>query len=57
MGAMTQYKILSDLISVAPQGKVVSESDFPEGTNIDALVEGGHIVQVKQEKSLPKEDK
>lgn len=54
---MAQYKVVSDLVSVAPQGKLVTEADFPEGTNFDALVEAGHLVPAKPEKALPKDDK
>lgn len=54
---MAQYKVVSDLVSVAPQGKLVTEADFPEGTNFGALVEAGHLVPAKSEKALPKDDK
>lgn len=54
---MAQYKVVSDLVSIAPSGKTVTEADFPEGTNIGALVEGGHLVPAKVEKPHPKDDK
>lgn len=56
MNGMAQYKVTSDLLSVAEQGKIVSEKDFPEGTNIGALVEGGHLSPVKAEKAHAKDD-
>jgi hypothetical protein len=40
---MNQYKIESDRIDGMAQGSIVSASDFAEGTNLDALIEGGFI--------------
>lgn len=47
---MTSYKVLSDLISGAEKGKVVTKADFAEGVNLDALVEAGHLVAHRNEK-------
>ncbi len=56
--SMAQYKVISDSVSGAEKGKVVTESDFPEGTNFEALVEGGHLVAHRNEKpSAPKDEK
>lgn len=47
---MTTYRILSDNCSLGAQNKTV-ESDALEGLNVQALVEGGHIVEVVLGKS------
>lgn len=40
---MAQYKVESELLDGFKVGDVISDSDFPEGTNIDALLDGGFI--------------
>lgn len=53
---MNQYKIESDRIDGMAQGSTVSASDFAEGTNIEALIEGGFITVVSKraaEKTAP----
>jgi len=55
MNDMAQYKVTSNRLDVAEEGKLVSEKDLPEGTNVGALVEGGHLTPVKTDKA--KDDK
>lgn len=52
---MTQYKIVSDNLAAGEAGKIVHDRDFPDGTNIEALIAGGHIVPVKSDKPNTKE--
>lgn len=56
---MAQYKIESPLLDGFTVGDLVSASDFAEGTNLDALVEGGFITLSKAKpepkSELPKE--
>ena len=40
---MTSYKVESALLDGFTVGDVVTESDFAEGVNVDALVEGGFL--------------
>jgi hypothetical protein len=40
---MAQYKVESGLLEGFAVGDVVSETDFTEGINIEALVEGGFL--------------
>jgi len=55
---MAQYKVLSDSVSGAEKGKIVTEADFPAGINFEALVEAGHLVAHRNEKpSAPKDEK
>ena len=55
---MAQYKVLSNSVSGAEKGKVVTEADFPSGINFEELVEAGHLVAHKNEKpSAPKDEK
>lgn len=43
---MSQYKIESDRLDGMALGSIVSASDFAEGINIQALIEGGFISPV-----------
>jgi hypothetical protein len=40
---MAQYKVENALLDGFKVGDVVSESDFAQGINIEALVEGGFL--------------
>ncbi len=44
---MAQYKVESELLDGFKVGDVVADSDFAEGINIDALIDGGFISAVK----------
>lgn len=48
---MAQYKVESPLVDGFAVGDTVSESDFAEGTNIEALVEGGFLSATNKPKS------
>lgn len=43
---MATYKITSDNFAKGVKGSTVSDSDL-EGLNIPALIEGGHLAEVK----------
>lgn len=47
---MTTYKVASDNTTLGIVGAVVNAKDL-EGLNVDALVEGGHLVEVKNTKT------
>lgn len=40
---MAQYKVESELLDGFKVGDVVSDSDFADGINIEALIDGGFI--------------
>ena len=42
---MTQYKIMSDNFSLGKQGATVDSDDL-ESLNVQALVDGGHLLEV-----------
>lgn len=44
---MAQYKVESPLLDGFAVGDTVTESDFAEGINVDALVDGGFLSPVK----------
>lgn len=50
---MANYKVLSDNFALGEKGATVSDSAL-EGCNIDALLDGGHLIEIgaksKQEK-------
>lgn len=50
---MAQYKVESELLDGFKVGDVVNESDFAEGINIDALIEGGFISPNKTKTAAP----
>lgn len=55
---MAQYKVTSDLVSGIEKGELVSEKDFPAGTNFEALVSAGHLTVARTDKpSAPKDEK
>lgn len=55
---MTQYKVTSDLVSGMDKGELVSEKDFAEGTNFEALVSAGHLAVARTDKpTAPKDEK
>jgi hypothetical protein len=43
---MATYKVISDNFAKGAKGSTVSDADL-EGFNISALIEGGHIAEVK----------
>jgi hypothetical protein len=49
---VAQYKVESGLLDGFAVGDIVSESDFAEGTNVDALVEGGFLSATSKPKSV-----
>lgn len=50
---MAQYKVESDRLEGFKVGDIVTESDFAEGVNVDALVEGGFISPNKAKTAAP----
>lgn len=50
---MAQYKVESERLEGFKAGDVVTESDFAEGVNIDALIEGGFISPNKTKTAAP----
>lgn len=50
---MAQYKVENALLDGFKVGDVVSESDFAQGINIEALVEGGFLSVNGKIKSTP----
>lgn len=46
---MTTYKILSDRLTVGNKGQTIDEKAL-EGANIGALIDGGHIEPVANNK-------
>lgn len=52
---MAQYKVESELLDGFTVGDVVSEKDFADGINIDALVEGGFLSTNKSKSSADKQ--
>lgn len=52
---MAQYKVESALLDGFNVGDVVSESDFAEGINVDALVEGGFLSVAKSKTAAEKQ--
>lgn len=54
---MATFKVVSAKVAGLEAGKTVSEADFPEGTNIDALVEAGHLDPVTKAPEVKKADK
>lgn len=52
---MAQYKVESPLLDGFKVGDVISASDFADGTNIDALLDGGFISINKSKASAPAE--
>ncbi len=47
---MTTYKVASDNTTLGSIGAVVNAKDL-EGLNVDALLQGGHLTEVKNAKS------
>lgn len=43
---MATYKVLSDKVAGMDQGTSVQSSSFLEGTNLEALIAGGHLAEV-----------
>jgi hypothetical protein len=43
---MKQYRITSDRLTLGKQGDVISD-DALEGVNVEALIAGGHLAEVK----------
>jgi hypothetical protein len=48
---MAQYKVESALLDGFALGDTVSESDFAEGINVDALIEGGFLSATNKPKN------
>jgi hypothetical protein len=51
---MAQYKIVSDNCSLADKGSVIEDQAL-EGFNVDALIQGGHIVEITAKVSKEQE--
>lgn len=52
---MAQYKVESELIDGHNVGDIVTEADFAEGINIDALVDGGFLSVTKSKTAAEKQ--
>lgn len=46
---MATYKVLSDLVAGKAQGDSITSEEL-EGSNIDALIEAGHIAKTTNKK-------
>ena len=46
---MTTYKVLSELVAGKAQGETITSEEL-EGSNIDALIEAGHIAKATTKK-------
>lgn len=54
---MATYKVTSDRTSLGSMGATVDDADL-EGVNVAALIEGGHISEIKTSKAeTSKEEK
>ena len=52
---MAQYKIESPLVDGFKVGDIVDASNFADGINIDALLDGGFISTAKSKTATPTE--
>ena len=56
MTQQTKYKVLTDQLP-HPAGSIIGADELPEGTNVEALVEAGHLSTVKNTKTAtPKKE-
>ena len=50
---MAQFKVDSDILDGFKRDDIINDVDMPEGTNVDALVEGGFLVPQDKKTTKP----